>query len=272
MAVTVGTATPVREALQLAEDEANQFLLLREKAAHIVKAARSATLANLLAPLLCMVVRDTGCGIAAAEQPHIFHQFYRADKTRALHDGLGLGLSIVQRLCVLIGADIQVHSQEGQGATFTVNTPFALAANEDDLPNLPSHPKASPAHRRLQGKYIALIEDNPVIVEGYRQTLANKGAHVLVLSEDESELTAQLETIDRIDCILSDYRLSHTTGDALIQELRDSYNLEIPALIVTADTSPSHIHLFGKLNIEVLHKPISFQDIALAIERTLEAV
>ena len=242
MAVTVGTATPVREALQLAEDEANQFLLLREKAAHIVKAARSATLANLLAPLLCMVVR------------------------------LGLGLSIVQRLCVLIGADIQVHSQEGQGATFTVNTPFALAANEDDLPNLPSHPKASPAHRRLQGKYIALIEDNPVIVERYRQTLANKGAHVLVLSEDESELTAQLETIDRIDCILSDYRLSHTTGDALIQELRDSYNLEIPALIVTADTSPSHIHLFGKLNIEVLHKPISFQDIALAIERTLEAV
>ena len=116
-------------------------------------------------------------------------------------------------------------------------------------------------HRNLQGKYIAVIEDNPIIVEAYRQTLASKGAYVQVLSENEDELEAQLASIDRIDCILSDYRLSQTTGDVLIQKLRDSYNQEIPAIIVTADTSPSHIHRFQQLNIPVLHKPASFQQI-----------
>ena len=218
---------------------------------------------------LAIEVTDTGCGIAASEQPHIFDQFYRADKTRALHDGLGLGLSIVQRLCNLIGADIRVTSEQERGTTFRVSTSFRVSENEEYIPPEQPAPKTKNSHRNLQGKYIAVIEDNPVIVEAYRQTLANKGAYVHVLSEFVSELDEQLATIDRIDCILSDYRLSHTTGDLLIQKLRDNYNEEIPAIIVTADTSPSHIDLFSKLNVQVLHKPISFYDVAATIEKIL---
>ena len=114
-----------------------------------------------------------------------------------------------------------------------------------------------------------MIEDNPITVEAYRQALASKGAHVQVLTELEAELENQLALIDCIDCILSDYRLSKTTGDVLIQKLRDNYNEDIPAIIVTADTSPSHINLFASLNIEVLHKPVSFHDVVAAIERLL---
>ena len=218
---------------------------------------------------LTIEVRDTGCGIAASEQKDIFNQFYRADKTRALHDGLGLGLFIVQRLCTMIGADVQVASEEGRGATFTVSTAFPATGSEATISTAQVLPKFTNLHRNLQGKTIAVIEDNPIIVEAYRQTLASKGAYVQVLSENESELDAQLETIDHIDCILSDYRLSQTTGDVLIQKLRDSYNEEIPAIIVTADTTPSHINFFANLNVQVLHKPISFQEIAAAIEKTL---
>ena len=90
---------------------------------------------------------------------------------------------------------------------------------------------------------------------------------MVVLSENESELETQMETIDRIDCILSDYRLQKTTGDVLIQKLRDSYNSEIPAIIVTADTSPSHINFFANLNVQVLHKPMTFHAITQAIEK-----
>ena len=218
---------------------------------------------------LTIDVRDTGCGIAPTEQEQIFNQFYRADKTRALHDGLGLGLSIVQRLCGLIGANIHVMSELGQGAQFVVSTPFPTSTSEQTIANAPATPKAQGLHRNLQGKYIAVIEDNPIIVEAYRQTLASKGAFVQVLSEYDSELEAQLETVDRIDCILSDYRLSQTTGDVVIQKLRDNYNEEIPAIIVTADTTPSHINLFANLNIQVLHKPISFHDVAAAIEKII---
>jgi len=224
---------------------------------------------NFLSEHDCLVIEvsDTGCGIAESEQAFIFHQFYRADKTRALHDGLGLGLSIVQRLCNLIGADVRVISEEEQGTKFTVTTSFLVSNHEAQMHDAQPLPMTQSLHRSLQGKYIAVIEDNPIIVEAYRQTLANKGAYVQVLSEHESELDEQLVNIDRIDCILSDYRLSQTTGDRLIQKLRDNYNKEIPAIIVTADTSPSHINLFAQLNVQVLHKPVSFHDVAAAIEK-----
>lgn len=227
---------------------------------------------NFLSEHDCLVIEvsDTGCGIAASEQEFIFHQFYRADKTRALHDGLGLGLSIVQRLCNLIGADVRVISEEEQGTKFTVTTSFLVSNHEAQMHDAQTLPMTQSLHRSLQGKYIAVIEDNPIIVEAYRQTLANKGAYVQVLSEHESELDEQLVNIDRIDCILSDYRLSQTTGDRLIQKLRDNYNKEIPAIIVTADTSPSHINLFAQLNVQVLHKPVSFHDVAAAIEKIID--
>ena len=220
---------------------------------------------------LAIEVSDTGCGIGPSDQQHIFNQFYRADKTRALHDGLGLGLSIVQRLCRLIDADIRVVSELGHGAKFIVETTFPTWTAERDAQSEPIFVTRQNSQRSLQGKYIAVIEDNPVIVEAYRQTLTTKGAYVKVLSEFEGEMDAQLATIDRIDCILSDYRLSQTTGDVLIQKLRDCYNEDIPAIIVTADTSPSHFKRFAKLNVQVLHKPVSFRDVATAIEKTIDA-
>ena len=218
---------------------------------------------------LIIQVRDTGCGIAASDYQQIFNQFFRADRTRSLHDGLGLGLSIVKRLCDLIGADVRVFSEIGVGSRFTVVTSFTASASEDDLHLAKPGLKIPSTHASLQGKCIAVIEDNPIIVEAYRHTFANKGAHVQVLSEYESELDVQLQTIDHIDCILCDYRLSQTTGDLLIEKIRENYNKEIPAIIVTADTSPSHINLFAELHVQVLHKPISFLEIAQAIEKTI---
>ena len=214
-------------------------------------------------------ITDTGCGIPAAEQAHIFNEFYRAEKTRALHDGLGLGLSIVKRLCSLIGAQITVFSDLGQGSRFIVQTPFHTSAMmEESQPNKLTL-KTRNSERSLQDKTIAIIEDNPIIVEAYRQVLTSKGAHVEVLSEYDAELDIQLCAIDHLDCILSDYRLSQTTGDRLIQKLRENFNQEVPAIIVTADTSPSQMHLFESLNVQVLHKPISFQEVSEVIEKLL---
>jgi signal transduction histidine kinase/CheY-like chemotaxis protein len=220
----------------------------------------------------CLVVEviDTGCGVDDMEQQHIFGEFYRADRTRSLHDGLGLGLSIVQRLCGLIGADVYLFSKLGEGSKFVVTTPYLVSSSDETLAISETSLKPLQTHRILQGKYIGVIEDNPIIIDAYRQTLASEGAFVYVLSESESELDAQLESINRIDCILSDYRLSQSTGDVLIQKIRENYNEEIPAIIVTADTSPSHFNLFAKLNVQVLHKPVSFQEVAQVIRRLVD--
>ncbi len=219
---------------------------------------------------LAVEVVDTGCGVDDSEQQQIFGEFYRADRTRSLHDGLGLGLSIVQRLCSLIGAEIHLHSKLGEGSQFVVTTPYLASSSGEIIEISEALIKPLHTHRILQGKYIGVIEDNPVIIDAYRQTLASEGAYVYVLSEFESELALQLESINHIDCILSDYRLSQSTGDVLIQKIRENYNEEIPAIIVTADTSPSHVNLFAKLNVQVLHKPVSFQEVAQAIRKLVE--
>jgi CheY-like chemotaxis protein len=219
---------------------------------------------------LTVEVVDTGCGVDDSEQQQIFGEFYRADRTRSLHDGLGLGLSIVERLCSLIGAEIHLHSKLGEGSQFVVTTPYLASSSGEIIEISEALIKPLHTHRILQGKYIGVIEDNPVIIDAYRQTLASEGAYVYVLSEFESELALQLESINHIDCILSDYRLSQSTGDVLIQKIRENYNEEIPAIIVTADTSPSHVNLFAKLNVQVLHKPVSFQEVAQAIRKLVE--
>jgi len=220
---------------------------------------------------LSVKVADTGVGIPDAEQAHIFREFYRVDRTRGQHEGLGLGLTIVKRLCDLIEASVEVASVADQGTVFTVTTPYRVvedarlgASPSDETPLLPADPSA-----QLTGRLIAIVEDDAIILDAYRQMLASRGAHVVVLPESEEALMAQLAQIDHIDCILCDYRLQHNSGDVMIEKLRENYNRDIPAVIVTADTSPAHIHRFERLNVPVLYKPVTHQTILATIQQLL---
>ncbi|MFD0666309.1 ATP-binding response regulator [Ramlibacter sp. MAHUQ-53] len=219
---------------------------------------------------LVVEVQDTGCGISAEDQAHIFTEFYRVSGTRSRHDGLGLGLSIVKRLCDLLNARIELESRVGEGSLFRVITAMPVSVQRPELP--PAAGEAAPGARvTLEGKTIAVIEDDANIAEAYRQTLSQRGARVLLLPEDPKRMQAALAEVDSIDFILSDFRLTDGTGEAAIQMLRENFNRDIPAIIVTADTSPAHIAHFRELHVPVLHKPISFQRVMDAIEQVLGA-
>jgi CheY-like chemotaxis protein/anti-sigma regulatory factor (Ser/Thr protein kinase) len=212
-------------------------------------------------------IQDTGCGIEASQIHKIFDEFFRVDQTRNMHDGLGLGLSIVKRLCAIIGAEISVHSEVGVGTKFDIQTRYPIA--EPIGSGIEINQALIPGHQHdpsFQRKVIAIFEDDPTIYQAYTKLLTQQGCKVLALSENLEELTEQLETIDRIDCILSDFRLKSTTGDQIIALLRDSFGVDIPAIIVTADTSPAHIQLFNELNITVLYKPIGYDEIVNQIK------
>ena len=75
---------------------------------------------------VCLVVADTGIGIAEEDQEQVFERFYRVDKSRSKAvGGTGLGLSIVKHACILNDGKITLQSRMGQGSTFTVKFPTA---------------------------------------------------------------------------------------------------------------------------------------------------
>ena len=72
-----------------------------------------------------LTVTDNGPGIPKEDQAHIFDRFYRVDKARSRDTGgTGLGLSIVHQMVLMHGGNVSVDSEEGHGATFTVELPI----------------------------------------------------------------------------------------------------------------------------------------------------
>jgi CheY-like chemotaxis protein len=189
-----------------------------------------------------------------------------------MHDGLGLGLSIVKRLCKISDSEIKITSALGEGTNCIVLTKYAAQPLPEYVTPHPSKGKSgstSGQQSLLSAKTIAIFEDDQTIFEAYKKALSENGFNVLSLPEKSQDLMRDLAGINHIDCILSDYRLATTTGDLIIQLLRDSFGDDIPALIITADTSPQHIQLFKELNIEVLYKPIGYSEIVNAIKNLL---
>jgi signal transduction histidine kinase/CheY-like chemotaxis protein len=217
-------------------------------------------------------VQDTGCGMDAKSLEKIFDEFFRVDTTRSMHDGLGLGLSIVKRLCKIAHAELSVHSEVGVGTTFNIQTQYpAIVLNTlgQEFDQEPAFEIRANPDILAAPKCIAVFEDDPTIFNAYEKALSQNGFKVLALSEDSAEMARELAHINHIDCILSDYRLTTTTGDLIIQQLRDSFGVNIPAIIITADTSPQHIQLFKELNINVLYKPVGYGDIVGSIQSLL---
>jgi signal transduction histidine kinase/CheY-like chemotaxis protein len=213
---------------------------------------------------LVLTVRDTGCGIPEDDLPFIFKEFFRSQHSRTQHDGLGLGLSIVQRIVRIIGGSLTVHSELGKGTEVTVKTNFKVYPKTEMNLNLdvPEHKNSTVSTESVfdkgafKSKHLALIENDPALQEAYEQFFTDAGFVVHVIPYVEEQLQDKLLNIPKLDFILSDYRLAAKDGVYFIQKIREDFNADIPACILTADTSPAHLVLFRDLKIDVLYKPI----------------
>lgn len=237
------------------------------------KGSVTVTFGDLQTGMLSLTVEDSGCGIPADDLPLIFKEFFRSDHSRSHYDGLGLGLSIVNRIVKKIQGECIVHSEVGKGSVFTIRTHFAIAprpkASQMSSKFLDTAESTSARTNRWnqpnKAVHLGIIENDPLLLNAYQQYFTQAGYEVHIIPHDDADFENHLAFMPSLDFILSDYRLESHDGIYFIQKLREEFNHDIPACIVTADTSPQHLELFNRHNIEVMYKPIDIKSVAAFI-------
>lgn len=202
-------------------------------------------------------IYDTGIGIPLSKQKEIFGEFQRLESGMKESPGLGLGLSIVERLSDILKHPISLESRIGMGTRFSVTMPVAQAiALPQTEASKPSGPLA-----RLEGTLILCIDNEVQILDGMRILLEGWGCRVLIASnQDEATQVIEAErkrSGDLPDVILVDYHLDgEIRGVEVLARLRWRFKSGLPAVLITADRTAFVRDEAGRKDMPILNKPL----------------
>lgn len=197
-------------------------------------------------------VVDTGIGFNRDQHRLVFAEFSRLDRAARMAQGLGLGLSIVQRLVAAMDLTLELDSREGRGSRFSIYLPIvrnARVATGDARPV----PESNVGTLNLK---VLCVDNEKAILEAMQGLLEHWGCDVRV--------ALSLKQIDRErllegwypDLVLMDYHLDQTSGLDAIEWLRHNLGGHLPAALVTADRSPAVRALAEDRGILVVTKPV----------------
>lgn len=163
-----------------------------------------------------ITVADTGRGIPAELQPHVFEPFSRFAEATTPVEGTGIGLTISRKLIEMMGGEIGLASEEGIGSTFWVDLP--PAAGRRPIP-LPPHDPVAAEDDGARPFTVLYIEDDPANLE-LMETVLSRVAHTRMISAHTSELGLDRAEAERPDLILMDINLPGMNGIEALAELR----------------------------------------------------
>ncbi|QCK84455.1 response regulator [Phreatobacter aquaticus] len=197
-------------------------------------------------------IHDTGPGVAVEDRDRIFEEFERSKHAaHGQNDGLGLGLSIVKRLCNLLDHPVSVASHKGHGTVFRVELPVA------DVVLLPA-PAAVAAEPSLAGRRILVLDDEPMIVDALARTLRDDGADVTATGSAEEATRALAADGAAFDLAVIDLQLDHgVDGLELAHGWRTEGGRGLPMLIVTGSTDPTTLARLQSSGIAWMTKPVA---------------
>jgi len=198
-------------------------------------------------------VWDTGLGIPADRQRAVFEEFQRLDQGARVARGLGLGLSIVERLGRVLGHPVGLNSRPGEGSVFFVTALVGTAAPESrdehgaPLPAAGSEP--------LRGLKVLAIDNEPRVLEGMQSLMSRWGCAV-VTAHGLNEAREVLDAFGAPDVVIADYHLDQGDGVEAIRALRKALGRDVSAILATADRSPEVRDAAARADIIVLNKPL----------------
>ena len=195
-------------------------------------------------------VYDTGLGIPQSKKRAIFREFHRLDEGAKVARGLGLGLSIVERIARVLGHKIDLKSTVGRGSHFSVEVPLSAAVPL----SAPQRGALGVDRTQLLGTVVLCIDNEPAVLDGMQTLLGGWGCLVITAPDLASAIAAVDDAKVEPNGLLVDYHLDDGNGIDAIAELRRRFGADLPAILITADRSPredARLH-----DIRVLNKPV----------------
>jgi PAS domain S-box-containing protein len=205
-------------------------------------------------------VRDTGVGIAPQLIERIFDPFFT---TKEVGVGTGLGLSLVHGIVTDLGGGIDVQSQLGQGASFTVYLPWNT-----------SMPAPEPAPESVaggDGETVLLVDDEEALVRLGEEMIAGLGYEPVGFTSSAAALEAFRATPERFDAVLSDESMPEMTGSELARAMREIRG-DIPIVLMSGYVTAALTHRARDAGVlDVLAKPLVARDIARSLRTALRS-
>lgn len=205
-------------------------------------------------------VVDTGVGIPSQDLERVFDEYFQLDnQARVRRKGLGLGLSIVKYISRLLGHPIGVESTPGDGSMFWIDVPAGQA--------VPAAVAATLNGECVRGRspIVLFVDDDPAILDA--TTMLLESADITVHSAlSGEEALAHLNAGVRPDILITDYWLPEYNGIEVVRRVRQATIEDLPAILITGDTSGDEIRLASLANCTVLRKPVDTNQLFAVIE------
>lgn len=199
-------------------------------------------------------VLDNGPGIAPEALGQIFDEYWQQEKTRLFKGaGLGLGLSIVKLLAELLPLKLQVRSTPGRGSAFSLEVPLATALPAQRVTRTPAKPREAKA-----AGTVLIVDDDEAVLDSTSLFLGVSGFRVVMATNSQDALA--LASSEAPDLIITDYGLAQRdTGLDLLRNIRSRLQRNVPAIVITGDTSLQRNEVGVGSNTEIVCKPLDPQ-------------
>jgi signal transduction histidine kinase/CheY-like chemotaxis protein len=227
------------------------------------------------------LIEDTGIGMTEDELKRVFDPFTQADSsTTREYGGTGLGLTIVNELLKLMGGDLSIKSNRGQGTRINFSVPLKSLEDENELPEFQATEESSSvmihqgSNARMLSGMILLIEDNEINQKSLTRILEKAGASVVSANNGVDALQL-FGNFGVFDLVLTDLRMPVMDGFETSRRIRKiEYELSdssrVPIIALTADLTEGIVGRCLEAGIdEVLGKPLNFKDLMAKLSQYL---
>lgn len=212
-------------------------------------------------PYVRIWVQDTGEGMDRETLRRIFEPFF---STRAR--GRGMGLSMVYNIVKRHGGFVEVHSQVGEGSTFTVHLP----AEPEAAPAGQPHPRSRSEPQRGQGEVILVVEDELLMRRLLERRLQAAGYQVLSAGDGEAALRLFREHRDEIVLVILDLVMPGLDGPALCAAIGQA-RPGMPVLVSTGRLDLSYDDAcFGEVQAQFIPKPYDMPSLLRKVQEMLQ--